>query len=94
MIRQGLDANTHALQNEYRSLERFIVRKRKLPRPANLTICEWIRSFSGTDTMLAKFAELSSIYLDMRFKQRRPSPEEISEFRKIAGKFKKEYRKS
>lgn len=93
-IRLGLDANTHALQNEFRSLEKFVSRKRSLPRPQHLTTLEWIRSFPQSDGMLAKFAELSERYMDIRFRQRHPSPEEISEFRKISGKFKKDYRRA
>ena len=94
MIRLGLDANTHALQNEFRNLEKFIRRRRSLPRPPHLTINEWIRSFPLSDGMLAKFAELSGRYMDIRFRQSHPSHEEISEFKKISGKFKKEYRRS
>ena len=94
MTRLGLDANTHALRNEFRSLEKFISRRRNLPRPPHLTINEWIRSFPLSDSMLAKFAELSGRYMDIRFRQRQPSRDEISEFKKISGKFKKEYRKS
>jgi hypothetical protein len=94
MTRLGLDANTHALRNEFRSLEKFIRRRRNLPRPPHLTINEWSRSFPLSDSMLAKFAELSGRYMDIRFRQREPSQEEISEFKRISGKFKKEYRKS
>ncbi len=92
MIRLGLDAETHALQNEFRSLERFIKKRRNLARLPHQTIDEWLRSFPLSDSMLAKFAELSGKYMDIRFRQRKPSAEEISEFRKISGKFKKEYR--
>ena len=94
MMRLGLDANTHALQNEFRSLEKFIVRRRNLPRPHHLTINEWIRSFPLSDSMLAKFAELSGRYMDIRFRQREPSSDEISGFKKTSVKFKKEYRRS
>ena len=94
MIRLGLDANTNALRNEFRSLEQFIRRRRKLPRPPHLTINEWIRSFPLSDKMLAKFAELSGRYMDIRFRQSPSSPEEISELKKTSGKFKKEYRRS
>jgi hypothetical protein len=94
MMRLSLDANTHALQNEFRSLEKFIVRRRNLPRPPQLTINEWIRSFPLSDSMLAKFAELSGRYMDIRFRQRELSSDEISEFKKTSVKFKKEYRRS
>ncbi|MFA6568698.1 MAG: transglutaminase-like domain-containing protein [Victivallales bacterium] len=94
MPRPGLDANTRALQDEFRSLEKFIVRKRNLPRPPHLTINEWIRSFPLPDGMLAEFAGLSGRYMDIRFRQRQPSPEEISEFKKTSLKFRKEYGKS
>ncbi len=94
MLRLDMDANTHAFQNEFRNLEKFITRRRGSPRPPHLTINEWIRDFPLSDEMLAKFSELSGRYMDVRFRQRRPSQEEISEFKKISGKFKKEYRKS
>lgn len=93
MIRLGLDANTHALQKEYRSLEKFMIRRRNLPRRPHQTIREWVRSFPPSDDMLAKFAELADKYMDIRFRQEKPSAEEISEFRKTSIKFKKDYRK-
>lgn len=94
MTQLGLDPNTHALQSEYRSLERFIIRKRKLARPRHLTINEWLHSFPVSDSLLARFAELSGAYMNIRFRQRNPSADEISEFRKVSVKFKKEYRRS
>ncbi|HCE46974.1 MAG TPA: hypothetical protein DET40_25790 [Lentisphaeria bacterium] len=94
ILRAEVDPKTAVIRNEYLRLERFMKRRYGISRKSGMTINEWIGSFPVPDGNLAKFAEVARKYMDMRFRQTRPSDTEISEFLKISREFKKNSRRT